>query len=289
MWSPLGPFDISALFAARGIALATLGAAYLALLATAALTGVAFYIARHLLVISPNRGSRDYGIYVSSALAALLIATVLENESLPPGSATLHYVLVPQLLLLLGLHVAIWNRQEPWLVALAGAATAATIVVGTALVLATNLLGPAYGVALVLLGALFAFLWWKAVSTQRAFVNASSIYLSSKESHGSAAARQKPWLGLPQWVALVGASVALGIANSLLRGRGLEEIPAFEVAAESGLMLLVTALVCAVPAVGYWLSRKAWMPELTRFVWLAWIVVGFALTYGNYLNSLTRA
>jgi hypothetical protein len=28
------------------------------------------------------------------------------------------------------------------------------------------------------------------------------------------------------------------------------------------------------------------MPELTRFVWLAWIVVGFALTYDNYLGSL---
>jgi hypothetical protein len=44
-----------------------------------------------------------------------------------------------------------------------------------------------------------------------------------------------------------------------------------------------------VPAASYWLARKAWMPELTRFVWLAWIIVGFALTYGNYLSSLTPA
>jgi hypothetical protein len=85
---------------------------------------------------------------------------------------------------------------------------------------------------------------------------------------------------------LIAASVALAIANSLLRGSGLEEIPAVEVAAESGLLLFVTMTVCAVPAVGYWMARKAWMPELTRFVWLAWIVVGFALTYGNYLGSL---
>jgi hypothetical protein len=83
--------------------------------------------------------------------------------------------------------------------------------------------------------------------------------------------------------------LALGIANSLLRGSGLEEIPAVEVAAESGLILVLTALVCAVPAISYWLTRKAWMPELTRFVWLAWIVVSFALTYGNYLSSLGRA
>jgi hypothetical protein len=100
---------------------------------------------------------------------------------------------------------------------------------------------------------------------------------------------QKPWLGLAQWVGLIAASIALGVANSLLRGRGLEEIPAVEVAAESGLLLVLTIIVCAVPAVGYWLVRKAWMPELTRFAWLAWIVVGFTLTYGNYLNSLTRA
>jgi hypothetical protein len=129
----------------------------------------------------------------------------------------------------------------------------------------------------------------KAISTQRTFIKASSIYIGSKETAGAAAAPQTPWLGLAQWVALIAASLALGIANSLLRGRGLEEIPSVEVAAESGLVLIATALVCAVPAISYWLTRKAWMPELTRFVWLAWIVVGFALTYGNYLTSLSRA
>ena len=289
MSSPTGSFDLSALFAERGVELTTLGGAYLILIATAALTAVAFYAARSLLVISPNRFSRDYGIYVSWALATLLIAIVLENESLPPGSATLHYVVVPQLLALMGLHLKIWYRQEPWHVALGAAATAATLVAGVALGLATDLVGPAYWMALLVLGGLLAFLWWKAISTKRAFVNASSIYLSSKETPETAAGPQKPWLGLPQWVALIAASLALGVANSLLRGRALEEMPAFEVAAESSLLLAVTALVCAVPAIGYWVTRKAWMPELTRFVWLAWIVVGFALTYGNYLSSLTRA
>lgn len=289
MSSPTGSFDLSAVLAERGIDLAALGTAYLVLISTAALTAGAFYAVRSLLVISPNRGSRDYGIYMSCTLATLLIAIVLENESLPAGSATLHYVLVPQLIVLIGLHVAIWHRQEPWLVGLGGAATAATIAVGAVLGVSTNLLGPAYWVALLLLGALLAFLWWKAVSTRRAFVNASSIYVSSKEAPAAAMAAQKPWLGLPHWVALIAASLALAVANSLLRGRGLEEVPAFEVAAESGLLLFLTALVCAVPAVGYWVTRKAWLPELTRFVWLAWIVVGFALTYGNYLSSLARA
>jgi hypothetical protein len=113
--------------------------------------------------------------------------------------------------------------------------------------------------------------------------------MASKETLGTAVAPQKPWLGLPQWVGLVAASVSLGVANSLLQGRGLEELPAVDVAAESGLLLFVTALVCAVPAGAYWVMRKAWMPELTRFVWLAWLVIGFALTYGNYLTSLTQA
>jgi hypothetical protein len=31
------------------------------------------------------------------------------------------------------------------------------------------------------------------------------------------------------------------------------------------------------------------MPELTRFAWLVWLVVGFAYTYGNFLNGLDRA
>jgi hypothetical protein len=288
MSSPTGSFDPLASLAERGIDLSTLGAAYLLLLSTAALTIAAYFAARNLLVISPNRGSRDYGIYVSLTLAALAIAIVLENESLPAGSATLHYVVMPQLLTLMALHLSIWRRQEPWIVALGAAATTATILIGVPLGIGAELLRPAYLVTLLVLAALLAFLWHKAVSTQRAFVNSNSIYIASKESADAAAAPQKPWLGLAQWVALIAASLGVGLANAVLRGRELEEIPAVEVAAESGLLLVVTALVCAVPAISYWITRKAWMPELTRFVWLAWMVVGFALTYGNYLSSLAR-
>jgi uncharacterized membrane protein len=289
MSSSTGSFDLAALFAERGVDLATLGAAYLILIATAVLTVLAFYTARSQLVISPNRGSRDYGIYVSWALATLLIAIFLENESLPPGRNTLHYAFVPQIVALMSLHVWISYRLEPWLVTLGASAAAATIAVGALLGVTTGLVGPAYWVALSLLGVLLAFLWWKAISTQRAFVNASSIYLQSKETLGTASAPQKPWLGLPQWVGLIAASVGLGAANALLQGRAIEDLPAVEVAAQSGLLMAVTALVCAVPAGAYWFTRKTWMPELTRFVWLAWIVVGFALTYGNYLSSLVPA
>ena len=186
MSSLTGSFDPSALFTARGVDLATLGAAYLTLLATTALTIAAFVAARKLLVVSPNRGSRDYGIYVSLTLATLLVAIVLENESLPAGSATLHYVIVPQLAILLGLHLWIWQRQEPWLVTLGAAAATATIVVGLLLGVGTELLGPSYWITLSLLAALLAFLWRKAISTQRGFVKASSIYIGSKEAPGAA-------------------------------------------------------------------------------------------------------
>jgi hypothetical protein len=288
MSSSLGSFDLSGALAERGVGLESLGAAYLVLIATVVLTGVAFHTARSLLVVSPNRGARDYGIYVSVALATLALAIVLENEILPSGGATLHYVALPQLVALLGLHLAVSYRPEPWVVTLGGAATATTVAIGVLLGLTTELVGLAYWIALFLLAALLAFLWVRAVSTKRAFVNARSIYLSSKEAPAQMRAPQKPWPGLAQCVALVAASLGLGLANSLLRGRAIEEIPVVEVVLESSLLLVVTAVVCAVPSASYWLARKAWMPELTRFVWLAWIVVGFALTYGNYLNRLAR-
>lgn len=288
MSSATGSLDVSSLLLDRGIDLAALGGAYLVLLTTTVLTLAAFWAARRQLVISPNKGARDYAIYVSITLATLLIAIVLENESLPRGMTTLHYVVVPQTLILFGLHVAIWHRQEPWTVTLGGAATAATVVTGILLALTTDLVGPAYAITFTALAALLGFLWLRAISTQRGFVKASSIYIGSKEKPDAAATPQKPWLGLAQWVALIVASMGLAVANSLLRGRGLEEIPAAEVAVDSGLLLAVTALVCVVPALSYWLTRKAWMPELTRFVWLAWLVVGFSLTYGNYLTSLKQ-
>lgn len=271
--------------ATRGLDLAALGSAYLACLATVLLTAVGFRAIRRYLVISPNRWTRDHGIHVSWLLATLLIATVLENEVLPRGSATTHYAAVPQLLLLLGLHAWIWNRQEPWLVALGAAASAATIVVTAALAVATTLVGAAYVTTASVLTALLALLWVKAVSTKSQFLHADTIYIASKETLDAVIAPQKPWLGLAQWAALIAASVGLAVGNSLLRGAALEQIPATEVAGESLLLLGVTAGVSAVPAASYWLLRKAWMPELTRLVWLAWLVVGFAFTYGNYLTA----
>ena len=192
---------------------------------------------------------------------------------------------MPQLLLLLGLNAWIWKRQEPWLVALGATANAATIVVAVALAIATKLIGAAYIATALVLAALLVLLWLKAVSTKSAFLHADTIYIASKEMPDAVAAPQKPWLGLPQWAALIAASVALAVGNSLLRGAALEQIPATEVAGESLILLGVTAVVGAIPAATYWLMRKAWMPELTRLVWLAWMVIGFAFTYGNYLTA----
>jgi hypothetical protein len=284
MFTPTGAF--SGFMASRGLDFASLGGAYLVVLATVLLAAATFVATRHYLVISPNRWTRDHGVYVSWLLTTLLIATVLENETLPHGSATTHYAAVPQLLLLLGLNAWIWKRQEPWLVALGAAASAATIVVTVLLALATRLIGAAYVVATLMLTALLVLLWLKAVSTKSQFLHADTIYIASKETLDSVVAPQKPWLGLPQWAALIAASVGLAVGNSLLRGAALEQIPATEVASESLLLLGVTAVVSAVPAASYWLMRKAWMPELTRLVWLAWMVIGFAFTYGNYLTRL---
>jgi hypothetical protein len=281
-----GVFD---LLASRGLDLAALGGAYVALLATVALAAAAFASLRRWLLISPNRSARDYAIYVSVVLATLAIATVLENESLPPGSATLQYAALPQLLLLMALHLWIWYRQEPWVVALGAAAASASITVAAVAGFTMDLLRPAHWVAAAVLALLLGVLWRKSVSTKRGFIKASSIYLASKETLDATMAPQRPWLGLVQWVALAGASLALAVGNALLRGSGIEQIPAVGVALESLLLIGVTGLVCAVPAASYWLARKTWMPELTRFVWLVWIVVSFAFTYGNFLDTLNRA
>src|ERR1700704_59152 len=102
MSTPSGEFF--GFLASRGLDFTSLGGAYLVVLATVLLTAAAFMAPRHHLVISPNRWTRDHGVYVSWLLATLLIATVLENETLPHGSATPHYPAVPQLLLLVGLN-----------------------------------------------------------------------------------------------------------------------------------------------------------------------------------------
>ena len=284
----LSAFDLTVGLENRGVDLATLGAAYLALLIGLIGTAAAFVAARTYLVVSPNRATRDYGIYVSVVLSTLLIATVLENELLPGESTTLQYVAFPQLLMLLAVHLCITHRQEPWLVALGGAAVVGAVISALAVGVASNEVRIAHWLAIALLCGLLVFLWLKAVSTKRGFLTASTIYLASKENLGAVSVPQKPWLGWPQWVALIGASVLLAVGNALLRGSAIAQIPAIQVMLESAVVIAVTATVCSVPATTYWLARRSWMPELTRFVWLVWIVVGFAFTYGNYLTTLDR-
>jgi hypothetical protein len=282
-------FDFTAALHDRGITFASLGAAYLIFLGSCIVTAAVYSAARSQLVVAPNRQSRNYAVYVIVALLTLMVATALENEVAHAAMPALRYVAYPQIAFLIATHVWIACRTEPWTIQLGASSLVGSALVAAAAAAATDSFRVAHGVTLVVIVGVLAFLWYSAISTKRAFVSADSIYVRSKENLDAVAAPQKPWLGVPQCAALVGASVALAIANALLRGRGLEEIPAVDVAIESGLLVLATAFVCAVPATGYWIARKAWMPELTRFAWLAWIVVGFAFTYGNYLTRLAKA
>jgi hypothetical protein len=280
--------DFTAALQHRGITLASLGGAYLVFLASCVVTAAVYFTARKHLVVAPNRQSRNYALYVIAMLLTLVVATALENELSSAAVPTLRYVAYPQILFLIAVHAWIAYRTEPWTIQLGASALVGSASVAGAAAAATDSFRAAHGVTLLVIAGALAFLWYSAVSTKRAFVSAASIYVRSKENVDAVVAPQKPWLGVPHCAALVAASVALALANSLLRGRGLEDIPAVDVAIESGLLMLVTAFVCAVPATSYWIARKAWMPELTRFAWLAWIVVGFAFTYGNYLTSLAK-
>jgi hypothetical protein len=278
-----------ATLASRGITLASLGGAYLVLLANLIAAVGCFIIARSSLVISPNKTAKHYGVYVVMVLATLAIATALENEIVGSGGAVLPYTAVPQILLIAMIHLCIYYDQQPWLIALGAAANAGAII---ATLIAAGLSAQvqmAHWVTLAVLAGLLAYLAKGAISTRAAFTAAKSIYATSKEGGDGRAAPQKPWLGLPQWIALVVASILLAVANALLRGDDISNLPAIQVASESTLMLAVTFVVGAVPAAFYWLAHKNWMPELTRFVWLVWIVVGFAFTYGNILTSMYAA
>ena len=276
------------LLAERGITLTALGSAYLLLLTNAALATALFVMCRSKLMISPNRASRDYGLFMAVLLIALLVAATLENE-ISATPATLPYAIFPHMLLLFMVHLWIYYRQEPWLIALGASVTASMVLMVTVLAYGNSSIRLAHWVTAGVASALLIFLWVKAITTKRAFVqSAGTIYAASKEGGAGLLTPQRPWLGLPQWVALAIASLGLGVVNQLLGGVGLAQVPAVQVASQAVLLLMITSLISAVPATTYWLAHRCWMPELTRIVWIVWLVVGFAFTYGNYLLSLQK-
>jgi hypothetical protein len=280
---------LTELLSQRGLDAASLGLAYLLFIASVCLTVVLFMLSRMLVVVSPNRPARRYGLYVVMLLVSLIIAAVLENELVPAYAATLDYSMFPQLLVLLMLHLWIYYDQQPWLVSIGASAMLATAIAYSSTAALTGVLQLSHGLTLALLAGLLGYLWYNAVSTKRGFVSAKSIYIDSKEAMIERIVQQRPWLGLSQWVALACASIVVAMLNSILQGSGFSEVPATAVLGESILILVITGLVCAIPATTYWLAHKHWMPELTRFVWLVWVVVGFAFTYGNFLTSLDAA
>ena len=270
----------------HGLGLAAFGAAYLFLLANAAGTAICYGLVRRYLIISPNRAAGHYGLYVSVVLVSLLIATMLDNMVLTSHAPTLQFAAFPQIVLLLIVHVLIYRRQEPRLIALGASSIASAILIVLPTSLLTDDIDIAHWITAAILACLLAFLWIKSISTQHGFASAKSIYIDSKEGVATAAAAQRPWLGLTHWVGLVCASLALATVNALLVGDRLADLPALTVLLGSAELLGATLLVVAVPAATYWFARKDWMPELTRFVWLVWLVVGFSFSYTNYLQSL---
>lgn len=275
-----------AMLAGRGITLGSLGGAYLVFIGNLVAAIGCFIAARSKLVISPNQAAKHYGLYVVMVLATLGISTALENEIVRDG-AVLQYTVLPQILVVALIHLWVYYDQQPWLIALGASANAGAIIAG---VVAAGFgeVRIAHWVTLAVLGGLLVYLARFAISTRAAFMAATSIYAPSKEGVVPVVP-QTPWLGWPQWIALVAASIILALLNALLRGDDMSNLPAIEVASESTLMLAVTFAVGAVPAAIHWLAHKSWMPELTRFVWLVWMVVGFAFTYGNILTSLLAA
>lgn len=281
--------ELQEALAVRGVALAPLGGAYLVFLGTLAGATVLFLCSRTWFVVTPNRAAKHYGLYVATVLMSVTVATVLENELVPRDLVTLEYVLLPQVLLVLLLHVSIYYTQEPRLIAAGAAANLGSCIAVGAAALVSGQRHASYWLIVGLLAALATYLAHYSISTKRGFLKSRSIYASTKEHKDRRLAPQTPWLGLPQWIALVCASLVLAAVNAALRGKGIAEIPALGVLRESTLLLAVTMLVSALPALTYWIAHKHWMPELTRFVWLVWLVVGFAFTYGNFLTHLQQA
>lgn len=272
----------------RGVSLESLGTAYLFLVATALLTSALYTLSRMFLVVTPNRAARHYGLYVVMVLVSLAVASVLENELAPQQATALHYSMLPQLLLFLTIHLWIYYDQQPWLIALGAAGVLANVIIVASTSIVSNDIHVSqwltFGVLIILLG----YLCYHSISTKRGFTTGQSIYTETKSHNTEPSRIQKPWLGLPQWVALTCASLVLAMANASLQGSGIAEVPAVSVLATSAMMLSLTTFVCAIPATTYWLAHKHWMPELTRFTWLVWLVVGFAFSYGNFLGGFDR-
>lgn len=274
------------LLANVGLGLDSLGNAYLVLLGSIVLTLALFASIRIYLVVTPNRQARDYGLYIVTVLVALIIAATLENQIAPREISTIGYALFPQLILLAAIHYWIYQDPQPWLITLGASAIAGSTLTAVPAALLQQDIRSVHWLAVALLVALLAFLVVCSISTKRGFLRARSIYVESKERTSTAARPQRPWLGLPQWVFLAVASLALAMVNATLAGSGIGDVPALSVLIQSLVLLAITVSVSAVPAGTYWLAHRHWMPELTRFVWLVWLVVGFAFCYGNFLSSL---
>lgn len=288
-WLPTSAVDaagVAGALASRGVTLAAFGAAYLFVLVNVVVGACCYVLARMHLVVAPNRASKRYGLYAAAVLLSLILATILENELVPNRAAAFSYASLPHVALLLAIHWCIYERQEPWLVTLGLSAIVGAIPAAAAAAAVTTRIGPAHWLSLLVLCLLAGWLWRKSVSTKYAFTNAKSIYVSSKEDAEAPAAAPAVRLGLDQWVALVAASLALATVNAMLRGDALPDVRAAAVLVQCVLILAATAAVSAVPAAAYWWAHRTWMPELGRFVWLVWLVIGFAASYGTYLKRV---
>ena len=169
--------------AERGISPEALGIAYMFLVANAAFAGALFMVCRSELLISPNRASRSYALFMALLMGALLVAGALENELLPPAT-TLPYAIFPHILLLLIIHLWVYYRHEPWLIALGISSTAGLVLPVVALGFIGLGVRPAHWVIVGVATALLITVWMRACTTKRAFLKSSEpIRAPAPEGH----------------------------------------------------------------------------------------------------------
>ena len=284
----LRAFDLTAALNSRGISFASLGAAYLVFIGTCIATAALFSAARKHLVVAPNRQSRNYALYVIAVLCTLLIATALENELSAAAVPTLRYVAYPQIALLLALHIWIAYRTEPWLIQLGASSLVGSALVAASAAAATESFRDRAR-RRAARDRRAARLPLVRRNLDEARVRGGRVDLRALEGEprrGRCAAE-----AVARCAALRGArrgELALAVANSLLRGRGLEEIPAVDVAVESGVLdarhhagLRSTRSDLLVRAQGVDAGANPLrMARLDRR--------RFRFTYGNYLTSLAK-
>ncbi len=258
------------------------GVAYAYFIACVVLAGLLYMFFRWQIVLNPGAITRRYAVAVQLIGLLYVIASILENAISDNGTSNLPYESLPLIGFVIIVHYLADREEQPAVLIFAFSLVIAIMAVGfVALSMGWVEIRPGQWVIGAVGAGMVGYTLAQTTRTKKSYIGRAAV--ERKVSMKRAIPGVRAWLSVEQWVALAVASLVVAAVTQTLAGSSLLSVPARRIFYHMVVLLGGTLIIGLLYSGLHWLLSRRSAGELAWVLWMVWILIAFASTYGMFL------